>query len=70
MPEDASARHLVLTGDPVLFAIVRLSLLVSLSAVMFAPLIALTRFHGREIAIACSDGPEPTGKRRLSTALH
>jgi tungstate transport system permease protein len=59
MPEDVSALHLVLTGDPSLFAIVRLSLVVSLSAVLFAALIgvpfgaliALTRFRGREIAI-------------------
>ena len=59
MPEDVSALHLVLTGDPALFAIVRLSLVVSLSAVLFGALIgvpfgallALTRFHGREIAI-------------------
>jgi len=50
---------LVLTGDPGLFAIVRLSLLVSLSAVLGATLIgvpvgafmALTRFAGREGAI-------------------
>jgi tungstate transport system permease protein len=54
-----SALHLVLTGDPALFAIVELSLIVSLSAVLFAALIgvplgaflALTRFHGREAAI-------------------
>jgi tungstate transport system permease protein len=59
MPQDVSALHLVLTGDPALFAIVRLSLIVSLSAVMFAALIgvpfgaliALTRFRGREIVI-------------------
>jgi tungstate transport system permease protein len=59
MPQDVSALHLVLTGDPALFAIVRLSILVSLSAVVFAALvgvpfgalIALTRFRGREIAI-------------------
>jgi tungstate transport system permease protein len=59
MPQDVSALHLVLTGDPALFAIVRLSVLVSLSAVVFAALvgvpfgalIALTRFRGREIAI-------------------
>ncbi|HWU24922.1 MAG TPA: ABC transporter permease, partial [Rhizomicrobium sp.] len=52
----ASALQLVLTGDPGLFAIVRLSLLVSLSAVFFASaigipvgaLLALTRFRGRE----------------------
>ncbi len=59
MPQDVSALHLVLTGDPALFAIVGLSLVVSLSAVIFAALIgvpfgaliALTRFHGREVAI-------------------
>jgi tungstate transport system permease protein len=39
MPEDVSALHLVLTGDPALFAIVRLSLVVNLTAVMFAALI-------------------------------
>src|SRR5215470_11477142 len=54
-----SALQLVLTGDPGLFAIVRLSLLVSLSAVLFAALfgvplgafLALTRFPGREALI-------------------
>ena len=59
MTGDLSALQLVLTGDPALFAIVRLSLLVSLSAVLFAALIgmplgallALTRFRGREAAI-------------------
>ena len=59
MPDNVSALHLVLTGDPALFAIVRLSLLVSLSAVLLAALIgvplgaflALTRFAGREGAI-------------------
>jgi len=59
MTGDSSALQLVLTGDPGLFAIVRLSLMVSLSAVLFASLIglpvgallALTRFRGREIAI-------------------
>jgi tungstate transport system permease protein len=59
MPEDASALHLVLTGDPALFAIVRLSLIVSLTATLFAALlgvpvgalIALTRFRGREVVI-------------------
>ena len=59
MPENVSALHLVLTGDPALYAIVRLSLIVSLSAVMFAALIgvpcgamiALTRFRGREAVI-------------------
>lgn len=50
------AFHLVLAGDPALFAIVRLSLVVSLSAVVCAALIgmplgsliALARFPGRE----------------------
>jgi len=59
MTGDESALALVLTGDPGLFAIVRLSLLVSLSAVLFAALIgvpvgaflALTRFRGREATI-------------------
>src|SRR5665213_596535 len=57
MPTDTSAFQLVLTGDPALFAIVRLALVVSLSAVFFAAfigvpfgaLIALTRFPGREV---------------------
>ncbi len=56
MPENASALQLVLSGDPALYAIVRLSLFVSLSAailaaligVPFGALIALTRFRGRE----------------------
>lgn len=59
MPENMSALQLVLTGDPALFAIVRLSLIVSLSAVVLAALIglpfgawlALSRFRGRESAI-------------------
>ncbi|AXK82882.1 ABC transporter permease [Pseudolabrys taiwanensis] len=59
MSGDASALQLVLTGDPVLFAIVRLSLIVSLTAVLFATLLgvpagaalALTRFRGREAVI-------------------
>ncbi len=59
MPENVSALDLVLAGDPALFAIVRLSLLVSLSAVAFAALIgvpfgallALTRFPGRQAII-------------------
>ena len=54
MPENTSALHLVLTGDPALFAIVRLSLVVSLSAVLLAALvgvplgalIVLVRFAG------------------------
>ena len=59
MQPDASALQLVLSGDPALFAIVRLSLLVSLAAVTLAALIgiplgalvALTRFRGREAVI-------------------
>jgi tungstate transport system permease protein len=59
MPDDTSAVHLVLTADPALMAIVRLSLIVSLSAVVCAAfigvpvgaLIALTRFPGRGAAI-------------------
>ena len=53
---DQSALQLVLSGDPALFAIVRLSLYVSLSAVVLAALIgiplgawiALTKFPGRQ----------------------
>jgi tungstate transport system permease protein len=56
MIDPGSALHLVLSGDPGLFAIVRLSLVVSLSAVLCAALIgvpagaalALTRFPGRD----------------------
>ena len=56
VPEDVSAFELLLTGDPALLAIVRLSLMVSLSAVVAGGLIgvpvgagvALTRFPGRE----------------------
>jgi tungstate transport system permease protein len=59
MPENSSALHLVLTGDPALFTVVRLSLIVSLSATFIAALIgvplgaliALTRFRGREPVI-------------------
>lgn len=59
MSGELSALQLVLTGDPALFAIVRLSLIVSLSAVALAALIgipagaalALTRFRGREATI-------------------
>lgn len=53
---EGSALHLVLMGDPGLYAIVWLSLEISVSAVLFAALIgvpagaalALTRFPGRE----------------------
>jgi tungstate transport system permease protein len=56
MSGDASALQLVLSADPALFDIVRLSLLVSCSAVLLACLvglplgaaIALSRFRGRE----------------------
>ncbi len=56
MTDNTSALQLLLSGDPELFAIVRLSLQVSLSAVLFATLIglptgaflALVRFAGRE----------------------
>jgi tungstate transport system permease protein len=59
MFENVSALHLVLTGDPALFAIVRLSLIVSLSAAAFAAVIgvplgafiALVRFPSRALAI-------------------
>lgn len=59
MPENVSALTLVLTGDPALYAIVRLSLLVSLSAVICAALIGipfgafltLTRFPGRDAVV-------------------
>lgn len=59
MHSEASALQLVLTGDPALLTIVRLSLAVSLSATLcaaligvpFGALIALTRFHGREALI-------------------
>jgi tungstate transport system permease protein len=59
MTGDGSALQLVLAGDPSLFAIVCLSLLVSLSAVLFAAvigapsgaLLALTRFRGREALV-------------------
>ena len=59
MPESSSALQLVLAGDPALFAIVRLSLIVSLSAVALAALIglpfgawlALARFRGRAAVI-------------------
>jgi tungstate transport system permease protein len=59
MPNDVSAIDLVLRADPALIAIVRLSLIVSLSAVFMAAvigiplgaLIALTHFRGRDGAI-------------------
>jgi tungstate transport system permease protein len=59
MDTNASALHLVLSGDPALFAIVALSLIVSVSALAFAAIIgipagaalALVRFPGREAII-------------------
>jgi tungstate transport system permease protein len=59
MPDDVSALQLLLAGDPALLAIVRLSLIVSLSAVVFGGLIgvpfgaavALIRLPGREAVI-------------------
>jgi tungstate transport system permease protein len=59
MPDNVSALDLVLTGDPALFAIVRLALVVSLSAALVAatigiPLgawIALSSFRGRDAVI-------------------
>ncbi len=59
MSTNLSALELVLTADPTLVSIVRLSLLVSLSAVFFAALVgvplgalmALTAFRGREAVI-------------------
>jgi tungstate transport system permease protein len=65
MPEDVSAFHLLLTADPMLLAIVRLSLIVSLSAVLFAAMIgvpagaalALIRFSGRECLITATNLP-------------
>jgi tungstate transport system permease protein len=59
MNTGASAFDLILTGDPTLLAIVRLSLFISLSAVAVAALIgvplgafiALNRFRGRESVI-------------------
>src|SRR5205807_5186906 len=56
MHSDGSALELILTGDAALLAIVRLSLIVSLSAVAissvigipFGAFVALNRFRGRE----------------------
>ncbi len=56
---DASALDLILRGDPTLYAIVRLSLVVTLSATILAALVgfplgaivALTRFPGRTVVV-------------------
>ena len=59
MPDNVSALDLVLAGDPALFAIVRLALIVSLSAAFVAAMIgiplgawiALSSFRGRDAVI-------------------
>jgi len=59
MPDHANAWDLIVSGDEALYAIVRLSLAVSLSAVALAAAIgmplgawlALTRFPGRQVAV-------------------
>lgn len=59
MPEGTSALALILGGDPALYAIVRLSLFVSLTATALAALVglplgaalALTRFPGRSLIV-------------------
>ena len=59
MPEGASALSLVLGGDPTLYSIVRLSLLVSVSAVALAAIVgfplgaflALIQFPGRTLIV-------------------
>jgi tungstate transport system permease protein len=59
MNEDASALELVLSGDPALFSIVRLSLAISISATLCAAilgaplgaLLALSRFPGRQAVV-------------------
>ncbi len=62
--DTSSALELILTGDATLFAIVRLSLLVTLSATFFAALVglplgaivALTNFPGRHALIVVLNG--------------
>ncbi|MGH6815284.1 MAG: ABC transporter permease [Hyphomicrobiaceae bacterium] len=64
MLDDAGALDLIFRGDAALFAIVRLSLVVTLSATVLAgliglplgALIALTRFPGRTVAIVTLNG--------------
>jgi tungstate transport system permease protein len=59
MADHLTPLQLILTADPALIAIVRLSLLISLAAVLFAALVgiplgalvAVTRFRGREAVI-------------------
>lgn len=62
--DNSSALSLILSGDPTLYGIVRLSLLVTLSATMlaaliglpFGALVALTRFPGRNALIVALNG--------------
>ena len=62
--DGASALDLILSGDRALFAIVRLSLLVTLSATLLAAVVgmplgavvALTRFRGRDAVIVLLNG--------------
>jgi tungstate transport system permease protein len=64
VPDTQSALSLIVSGDAALFAIVRLSLLVTLSATLLAGLIglplgagvALTRFPGRNAVIVALNG--------------
>lgn len=64
MPDSASAWQLIISGDATLYAIVRLSLAVSLSAVAIAvavglplgALLALTKFRGRTALIVLLNG--------------
>src|SRR5262245_11783562 len=64
MPTDVSALQLVMSADPTLIAIVRLSLTVSLTAVLLAAVIglpigaflALARFPGRQAIIIVLNG--------------
>ena len=59
MPDEPSALELVLSGDAGLYAIVRLSLAVSLGATLFAALlgaplgavVAMSRFRGRQVVV-------------------
>jgi tungstate transport system permease protein len=59
MSDEPSALELVLSGDPRLYAIVRLSLAVSLGATLFAALlgaplgaaVAMSRFRGRQVVV-------------------
>ena len=63
MPHGASALQLVFGGDPALYAIVALSLYVSLSAVLLAALVALpfgaflalTNFPGRGFIVVVTN---------------